>query len=108
MTKQRKLFLWVALVLSVPAGGYAFLSFIFYSWLSAAEPERWPPERAGLWAGGAAIFALLFFILFVYCLVSLIKAANRAYREEQHVDNKSSAQHCIQPGATPVAQRRLI
>ena len=73
----------MGLVLSIPAGGYAALIFIYYSWLSAAEPERWPPERAGLWAGGASILAFLFFVLFVYCLTSLIKEANRKYREEQ-------------------------
>jgi len=76
--------LWVGLALSLPAGGYAALSFIFYSWLSAAEPERWSPERAGLWAGGAAILALLFLGIFIYCLVSLIREANRKYREEQN------------------------
>ena len=77
------MFTWLGLVLSLLAGGYAGLSFIFYAWLSAAEPERWPPERAGLWAGSAAILALLFFALFVYCLASLIRDSNRRCREEQ-------------------------
>jgi len=83
MTRRRKLFLWTGLALSIPAAGYAALSFVFYSWLSAAEPERWPPGRAGVWAGGAAILALAFLALFIYCLVSLVKEANRAYREEE-------------------------
>ena len=76
--------MWSGLILSLPAGGYAGISFIFYSWLSAAEPERWPPERAGLWAGAAFIAALFFLVLFIYCIVSLIKEANRKYREEQN------------------------
>ena len=83
MTKRRKIFTWLGLILSLLAAGYAGVSFIFYAWLSAAEPERWPPERAGLWAGSAALLALVLFSLFVYCLVSLIREANRRYREEQ-------------------------
>ncbi|TCJ12767.1 hypothetical protein EZJ19_11025 [Parasulfuritortus cantonensis] len=83
MTKRRKLLTWLGLFFSLPAAGYAGVSFIFYSWLSAAEPERWPPERAGVWAFGALALAILFFGLFVYCLVSLIREANRRYREEQ-------------------------
>ena len=83
LTKRKRLLTWLGLILSLPAAGYAGVSFIFYTWLSAAEPERWPPERAGLWAGGAAILALMFFALFVYCLISLIRDANRRYREEQ-------------------------
>ncbi|MGE5242516.1 MAG: hypothetical protein ACM3NI_12800 [Bacteroidota bacterium] len=55
----------------------------FYAWLSAAAPERWPPERAALWAYSALALACLFFGFFVYCVVSLIKEANRQYREEQ-------------------------
>ena len=84
MTKQKKILLWIGLVLSLPISGYAGTSFIFYAWLSAAEPERWPPERAGLWAGVAVIIAVLFIALFIYCVVSLIKETNRKYREEQN------------------------
>jgi len=69
---------------SVSAGGYAGISVIFYSWLNAAEPECWPPEKAGLWAGGAAILTILFLALFIYSLVSLIREVNRKYREEQN------------------------
>ncbi len=83
MTKRRKIFLWLGLVASLSAAGYAGTSFIFYAWLSAAAPERWPPERAALWAYSALALAILFFGFFVYCVVSLIKEANRQYREEQ-------------------------
>ena len=46
---RRKVYTWIALVLSIPAALYAGLSVIFYAWLNAAEPERWPADRAGLW-----------------------------------------------------------
>ncbi len=84
MSKRKKILLWLGLMISIPAGGYTGVSFIFYSWLSAAEPERWPPERAGIWAGSAFLIALLFLVLFIYCLVSLIKETNRKYREQQN------------------------
>ncbi|KPJ88263.1 MAG: hypothetical protein AMJ53_17105 [Gammaproteobacteria bacterium SG8_11] len=84
MTKRRKIFLWLGLVVSLLAGGYAGMNFIFYAWLSAAAPERWPPERAALWAYSALALAILFFVFLVYCAVSLVKEANRQYREEQN------------------------
>lgn len=84
MTKRRKIMLWVGLVLSLPATYYAGVSVVFYAWLSAAEPQRWPPERAGVWVAAALAATLLFIGCFIYCLVSLIKGANREYREEQH------------------------
>jgi hypothetical protein len=83
VTKRRKIFLWVGLVLSVPAAGYAAVCVVFYAWLSAAEPQRWPSERAGVWVAGALVLAVLFLSTFIYCVVSLIKEANRQYREEQ-------------------------
>jgi len=45
MTRRRKIATWVALVVSAPAGMYAAMSVVFYAWLSAAEPERWPADR---------------------------------------------------------------
>jgi hypothetical protein len=83
LTKRQKTLRWLGLVLSLPAAAYAVLSFIFYSWLSAAEPERWPPERAGLWAGGAALLAVIFLGVFIYCIVTLIRNANAEYRSKQ-------------------------
>jgi flagellar biogenesis protein FliO len=76
--------MWLGLVLSLPVSGYAGVNFIFYSLLNAAEPERWPSARAGGWAFSALALAILFFSLFVYCLVSLIRDANRKYREKQN------------------------
>jgi len=83
MTKRRKLLTWFGLVISLVAAGYAGMSFIFYAWLSAAEPELWSRERAGAWAYSALALTILFFCSFVYCLVSLIRDVNRRYREDQ-------------------------
>lgn len=84
MTRWQKIFRWVGLVLSVPAGGYLAGCFLYYSWLSAAEPDRWSPKLVGLWSGIAALSALLFFVIFIYCVVSLIRDANTKYRKEQN------------------------
>lgn len=83
MSPRHRKLLWVGLILSVPIGGYATVSVVFYAWLSAASPDRWPPDRAGLWMAFSFFFAVLFFLIFVYCLVSLIRDANHRYREEQ-------------------------
>lgn len=84
MGKRRRVLLWLGLVLSVPAGGYAGVCVVFYAWLSAAEPERWPPGRAAIWAYSSLGFAVFFLALFIYCLVALIREANRQYRQEQN------------------------
>jgi hypothetical protein len=84
MTKRRKIATWVALVLSLPAAGYAGTSVVFYAWLSAAAPDRWPPERAALWAYSSLALGVLFLGLFIYCVVSLVKDANKTYRSERN------------------------
>jgi hypothetical protein len=60
------------------------MSVVFYAWLSAAEPERWPPDRAGMWVLGAFVFAIFFFAIFAYCIFSLISQANKDYRAEKN------------------------
>ncbi len=82
MTKRRKFLLWVVLILSVLATAYAAGSAITYTWFDASG--HWPPEQAALWAYSALAIAAGFFALFVYCLVSLIKGANRQYQKEQN------------------------
>ena len=57
MSKRRKWLLWLGLILSFPASGYAGLCVVFYSWLNAANPERWPAAKGGLWAGVSLLFA---------------------------------------------------
>jgi hypothetical protein len=84
MTKRRKIATWIALVLSLPAAGYAGMSVIFYAWLTAAQPQSWPPERAAPWVYGALGLTVLFLALFVYCVVSLIRDANKTYQRERN------------------------
>lgn len=82
--KRKTLILWLALFISAPATFYSAMSVIFYSWLNAAEPERWPVEKATIWAGGSLLLTIIFFSIFVYSIVSLVKMANIKYREQQN------------------------
>ena len=84
MTKRRKIVTWIALILSLPVAGYAGMSVIFYAWLTAAQPERWSPERAAPWAYGALALTVFFLALFIYCVVLLIRDANKAYQSERN------------------------
>lgn len=77
MTKLKIIFLWVGLLGSLPATGFTGLSIVLYARLSAVAPERWPPDKAGLWTYSALALMVLFVCLFIYCLVSLIKESNR-------------------------------
>ena len=83
MTKLRKIATWIGLVLSLLAGLYAGTGIFFYAWLSAAAPDRWPPERAALWAYSSLALAVLFIGLFIYCVVSLVRDANNAHQNER-------------------------
>ena len=83
MSKRLRISLWLGVMLSVPAGGYAGLCVVFYAWLSAAEPERWPPARAAIWVYSALGLAIFSLALFIYCVVALIREANRQFRQEQ-------------------------
>jgi hypothetical protein len=84
MTKRRKIAMWTALVLSVPAAGYAATSVIFYAWLSAADPQRWPADRAAVWFYSALALTVAFGAVFVYCVVALVRDANKTYRAERN------------------------
>ena len=70
------------MVLSVPVIYYAGTGVVFYAWLNAADPERWTPDKASLWAGGALAVTILFLGIFIYCVVSLVKDANRKHRDK--------------------------
>jgi hypothetical protein len=84
MTKRRKITVWFSMILSAPVIYYAGTGVVFYAWLNAAEPQRWTPDRAGLWAGGALAVTMLFLGIFFYCVVSLIKEAKRQNREDDN------------------------
>jgi hypothetical protein len=42
------------------------------------------PERAAPWVYGALGLKVLFLALFVYCVVSLIRDANKTYQRERN------------------------
>ena len=73
MTKRRKILLWLGLCLSFPAAAFAGACFVYYSW---------PVFSTASFIAVVAAVALT--AAFIYCLVALIREANRAYREEQN------------------------
>jgi glucan phosphoethanolaminetransferase (alkaline phosphatase superfamily) len=73
MTKRRKALLWVGLCLSLPGAAYAGITFIYYAW-----------RESPAWSFGAMLLAVVLAAVFIYCLVALIREANRAYREERN------------------------
>jgi hypothetical protein len=73
MKLRRKIILWFGLIISIPATGFGGISVVFYFWLNAAQPERWSEEKSAIWAYGALTLTVMFFIIFIYCMVSLIK-----------------------------------
>ena len=72
MTKRHKIILWVGLCLSFPAAAFASACFVYYAWHESST---------GSFVAVAVAVALT--AVFIYCLVALIREANRAYREEQ-------------------------
>ena len=83
MSKKAKIMRWAGAALSLPMFIYAGMSFVFYAWLNAADPERWPAEKAAVWAYSSLAMAVLFLGVFIFCVASLIIEANKKYREEQ-------------------------
>ena len=65
-------------MLSILASGYAAMSFIYYSWLNAADPENWPAERVAVWAYSSLGLSVIFFGVFIYCVVKLFRASRNA------------------------------
>jgi hypothetical protein len=68
--------LWIGLLSSVLGVFYFGMSAVTYVWLNAASPDRWPLERAGMWAAGAALLCVVSLGGLSYCAVSLIRRAN--------------------------------
>ncbi len=77
MSQKEKLLRWVGLVLSLLAAIYTGTGFFYYAWLNAAEPERWPAEKASNWAYFSLSLAVVSLVVFVFCVTSLSKEANR-------------------------------
>jgi len=80
MTRRGKIFRWVGVVVSLPAALYTGTGFFFYAWLNAAEPDRWPADKAALWAYSSLVLALILLAVFIYCVVSLVRESNRNYQ----------------------------
>ena len=80
MSKRKKIFLWCCALAGLPAAGYFLMCAIFYAWLNAADPIRWPSLKAGIWSGGSLLLSITFLALFIYSVVKLIKENNQNYR----------------------------
>jgi heme/copper-type cytochrome/quinol oxidase subunit 2 len=81
MSRTRKLLLWLGVLLSLPAVWYSGMSVVFYAWLEASR--QWPTEKAAVWVYSFLALTVLLIALFVYCVVALVREANRSFREEQ-------------------------
>jgi hypothetical protein len=82
IVNHKSIFRWIGVLIGLPASIYFFMCVIFYAWLNAANPERWPSERAGIWAGGSLVLALLFLAYFIWSLVGFIRSSNAKYRSK--------------------------
>ena len=80
VSKRKKIILWLGALIGLPAAGYFLMCAVFYAWLNASDPTRWPPQRAGVWSGGSLILAVTFFVFFIYSVVKLIKQNNQKFR----------------------------
>lgn len=78
--KRKGALLWIGLLLSSAAALYAGTSFFFYAWMSAVAPDRWPPDRAGAWAGASAVLFFVFLAVSLYCAVGLVRRTNARSR----------------------------
>jgi uncharacterized membrane protein YidH (DUF202 family) len=65
----RPMLLWLAILGSLLASGYAFMSSVYYAWMSAMGTPV--PERATAWAYVALGLSVVFFVLSIYFIVCL-------------------------------------
>ena len=77
MTRVQKAICWAGAVASLVAAGYSGISVVFYAWLNAVEPDRWPSDRAAVWVYSWLTGAVLFAAIFVVCVVLLVRDINR-------------------------------
>ena len=77
VTRAQRVSRWVGGTVSFVATGYAVLSVVFYSWLNAAEPDRWPSDRAAIWVYSSLAGAAVFATIVVVCVVLLVRDVNR-------------------------------
>ena len=98
MSSRRKAWLWTGLALSFL--GAASAEFSAFVHLMAAAMSRGPSgERAMVWVYGSVGLGVLLAILFLYCLVCLIKEAVRAYKAKHNAT-------VVQPSEYPKGARK--
>jgi len=61
----------VGVVISAALSFYAFWSAVFYAWMNANG--SWSAEKAAPWAYGSLILCGVFFALFVYFIIKIVK-----------------------------------
>ena len=81
MTKAQKIGCQLGAVLSLAAAVYSGSSVFFYAWLNAAEPENWPVDRAAKWAYSSLALAILFTVIFIACVIYLVKDSRQKKKE---------------------------
>jgi hypothetical protein len=82
LRKHKKIFRWIGILIGLPASMYFVMCAIFYAWLNAATPERWPSGKAAIWSGGSLLLAVLFLAYFVWSLVDFVRCSNAKYRSK--------------------------
>jgi hypothetical protein len=80
MSKRKNIILWFGALCGLPVSGYFLMCAVFYAWLNASEPSRWPPLKAGVWSGGSFLLSVTLFVFFIYSVVNLVKHNNQKYR----------------------------
>jgi len=88
MSMQHRISLWLGLILSVSAALYFATAVVFYTWMNASSPGRWPADKAGLWIGGSFAFFLLSLAVFGYCGYAIIRDWRRHSRARDRQSGK--------------------
>lgn len=81
MTNKGIAVLWVCGIVSLLASIYLMISFQFYAWLDATR--HWPTEKAAIWAYSSLALCVIFFIVFIVCVVKAVRATNENFRKTQ-------------------------
>jgi len=84
MTKKVKIFRWICVLGALPAAYYALSASIFYAWLNAYDPEKYPAEEVAFQAYSYFALTVTLVILFLYCVISLIKERNKNRKEKEN------------------------
>jgi hypothetical protein len=80
VSKRKNIILWVGALFGLPVSGYFLMCAVFYAWLNASAPSRWPPLKAEVWSGGSLLLSVTFCVFFIYSVINLVKHNNKKYR----------------------------